>query len=105
MRIAIIVILLLTAAGCDWPAEKFEVITLDKLNRIKCEWQDPKATKWFYIGTEDGYHRLVHRDISGDKVYQVKASEFTIDNPKYLSSNEVNWVVMPWGPAYRECKK
>lgn len=105
MRIAGIIMLLLTVAGCDWLAEDYEVISADKLNRIKCTWQDPKETRWFYIGSEDGYHKFIHRDLPGDKLYQIKDTEFTIDNPGHISSNEANWTVMPWGPAYEECQQ
>ena len=105
MRIASVIMLLLAVTGCNWLSEDFEDISADKLNRIKCEWQDPGETRWFYIGSEGGYHRFIHRDLSGDKHYQIKDTEFTVDNPKYTSSNEANWVVMPWGPAYQECQK
>jgi len=23
----------------------------------------------------------------------------------YVSGNKVNWVIMPWGPTYEECKQ
>ena len=101
----IIIILLLTVSGCEWLSEEHEVITLDDLDKLKCEWQEPKATRWFYIGSDDGYHTFVHRDLPGDKLYEVKISEFTIDNPTYVSSNEANWVIMPWGPTYEVCKQ
>ena len=104
MRLVIICILLLTVTGCDWLAEDYEVINLDGLNKLKCEWQDPKESRWFYTGTEDGYHIFIHRDLPGDKHYKIKTSEFKIDDPMYVSSNEVNWVIMPWGPKSKECK-
>jgi hypothetical protein len=104
MRMTIIFILLLTFTGCDWLSDEFEVITLADLNRLKCEWQEPKASQWFYIGSEDGYHKFVHRDPPGEKLYKIKTAEYTIDNPTHVSSNEVNWVIMPWGPTYEECK-
>ena len=105
MRIAIGIILLLAVTGCDWLTEDFEVITAEKLNRIKCEWQDAKETRWFYVGSESGYHRFIHRDRSGNKSYQIKDTEWAVDNPKPTSSNEANWVVMPWGPADEACQK
>ncbi|PLX74291.1 MAG: hypothetical protein C0614_11895 [Desulfuromonas sp.] len=105
MRIAIIIVLLLTIAGCGWLSDEFEAITLDELNRLKCEWQDTKVSKWFYLGSEEGYHKFVHRDLPGDKLYEIKSSEFTIDNPMPFSSNKTNWVTMPWGPTYAECKQ
>jgi len=49
MRMTIIFILLLTVTGCDWLSDEFEVITLEDLNRLKCEGQEPKASQWFYI--------------------------------------------------------
>ena len=105
MRIAFIIILLLGVTGCDWLSEDFEIISSEQLNRLKCEWQDPKVTKWFYTGSADGYHKFVHRDISGDKHYQIKDSDYTIDEPKHTSSNEANWVIMPWGPKDELCKQ
>ena len=105
MRTAILIMLLLAVSGCEWLSEDYEVITSDQLNRIKCEWQDAKVTKWFYIGSEDGYHKFIHKDRSGNKYYQIKETELTIENPKLISSNQANWVVMPWGPADEECQK
>jgi hypothetical protein len=105
MRMTIIFILLLTVTGCEWLSEEFEVITLDELNRLKCEWQEPKVSKWFYIGSEDGYHLFIHRDLPGDKHYEIKISDFTIDEPMNVSSNEANWVIMPWGPTDKECQQ
>jgi len=105
MRMTIIIVLLLTVSGCEWLSEEHEVITLDELNRLKCEWQEPKVNQWFYIGSDDGYHTFVHRDLPGDKLYEVKISGVTIDNPTYVSSNEANWVIMPWGPTYEVCKQ
>ena len=105
MRLAIICFLLLTVTGCDWLAEDFEVITLDELNRLKCEWQQPKVSRWFYIGSKEGYHIFIHRDRPGDKHYKIKTSEFKIDDPIYVSSNEVNWLPMSWGPGAKECEQ
>jgi len=105
MRMAIIFILLLTVTGCEWLSEEFEVITLDELNRLKCEWQDPKVSQWFYIGSEDGGHLLVHRDRPGDKHYEIKISEFAIDKPMATTSNETKWRLMPWGPTFDICKQ
>lgn len=104
MRMGIICLLMLTVTGCDWLAEDFKVITLQELNSLKCEWQEPKVTRWFYIGSEDSYHKFIHRDLQGDKHYKIKILEFKVDNPKYVSSNEANWVIMPWGPSSKECK-
>lgn len=105
MRIILAVILMLAITGCDWLSEDFEEISSGELHNIKCVWQEPKVTRWFYIGTEDGYHKFIHRDLPGEKRYQVKETEFIIENPKHISSNEVNWVLMPWGPTYEECQK
>ena len=100
MRIAIIFILLLTVTGCDWLSVKSKKITLDELNQLKCEWQEPKVSKWFYVGSKDGYHMLVHRDRPGDKYYEIKISEFIIDKPIAITSNEAKWILMPWGPTF-----
>ena len=105
MRMTIVFILLLTVTACDWLSDEFEVITLDDLNRLKCEGQEPKASQWFYIGSEAEYHKFVQSDLPGDKLYGIKTSEITIDNPMYVSGNKVNWVIMPWGPTYEECKQ
>lgn len=96
--------LLLTVTGCDWLSDEFKVITRDELNRLKCESQEPKSAQWFYMGTEDGYHKFVHRDLHVDKLYEIKTSELAMDNPTHVSSNKVNWVKMPWGPTDEECK-
>ena len=105
MRIAVVFILLLTVSGCDWLYGDFEVVTLNEFNRIKCEWQDPKVSQWFYTGTEDDFHFLVHRELSGDKHYKIKTSELTIDETTYVSSNEAKWVKMPWGPKDEMCSQ
>ena len=105
MRILAVSMLLLALTGCDWLYEDFKVITADDLKRIKCESQAPEASKWYYIGSEEGYHKLVHRDASGDNIYQIEASELAIDNPKHTSWNEANWVLMPWGPKNKECQE
>ena len=105
MRMAIIFVLLLTVTGCEWLSEEFEVMTPDELDSLKCEWQDPKASKWSYTGSENGYHLFIHRDLPGDKHYKIKISDFKINNPINVSSNEVNWVIMPWGPTDKGCKE
>jgi hypothetical protein len=105
MRIAIVLMLLISISGCDWLYGDFEPITLEDFNRLKCEWQDPKVSKWYYTGTEDGSHLLVYRDVQGDKHYKIKVSELKIDNPKHVSSNEAKWEKMPWGPNDAACKQ
>ena len=104
MRIVIVMTLLLAVTGCDWLSDEYEAITLDELNRLKCEWQEPKVSEWFYVGSGDGTHKFVHRDLPGDKLYEIKTSAYKVEKTMYLSSNEAYWVKMPWGPTYDECK-
>lgn len=104
MRIAIFIMMLLTITGCELLSDEFEAMTLDEFNELKCEWQEPKVSQWFYLGYEGGYHKFVHRDLPGDKLYKIKTSDVTIDNPMHFSSNKTNWRIMPWGPTFEECK-
>jgi hypothetical protein len=104
MKRLMLLIWLLTIPGCDWLSVEFEEITREELNQLKCEWQEPKVSQWFYVGSEAGYHKFVHRDLPGDKHYEIKISALTIDQPMAMTSNEAKWKLMPWGPAYDSCK-
>ena len=104
MKRLMLLIWLLTIPGCDWLSVEFEEITREELNQLKCEWQEPKVSEWFYVGSEAGYHKFVHRDLPGDKHYEIKISAFTIDQPMAMTSNEAKWKLMPWGPAYDSCQ-
>ena len=105
MKMVMLLILLLTVSGCDWLSVEYEEITQDELNQLKCAWQEPKVSQWFYIGSEDGYHMFIHRDRPGDKHYKIKISEFTIAKPMAITSNEAKWRLMPWGPTFEICKQ
>ena len=104
MKRLMLLIWLLTIPGCDWLSVEFEEITREELNQLKCEWQEPKVSEWFYVGSEAGYHKFVHRDLPGDKHYEIKISALTIDQPMAMTSNEAKWKLMPWGPAYESCQ-
>jgi hypothetical protein len=105
MMKTIILILLLLTTACWHPTMALQTITAKELNKIKCEWQEPKVSQWFYVGSEDGYHMFVHQDLPKDKYYNVSMNEYHIDNPIIISSDESLWVLMPWGPGYDACKK
>jgi hypothetical protein len=102
---AIICMMLLIITGCWQPKHDVQTITAKELNEIKCEWQEPKVSQWFYAGSEDGYHMFVHRDLPKDKYYNVRMTEYKIDDPTILSADESQWILMPWGPGYESCKK
>ena len=104
MKRLMLLIWLLAIPGCDWLSVEFEEITREELNQLKCEWQEPKVSQWFYVGSEAGYHKFVHRDLPGDKHYEIKRSALTIDQPMAMTSNEAKWKLMPWGPAYDSCQ-
>ena len=104
MKRLMLLIWLLTIPGCDWLSVEFEEITREELNQLKCEWQEPKVSQWFYVGSEAGYHKFGHRDLPGDKHYEIKISALTIDQPMAMTSNEAKWKLMPWGPAYDSCQ-
>ena len=93
------------AAGCWGPRIETQVISSKELNILKCKWQEPKLSQWFYIGSEDGYHMFIHRDLPKDKYYEIKITEITIEFPKIITSDESKWVLMPWGPDSDECKQ
>ncbi len=40
-----------------------------------------------------------------DKFYNINMNEYQVDNPSIISSDESQWVLMPWGPGCVECKK
>ena len=104
MKRLMLLILLLTIPGCDWLSVEFQEITREELNQLKCELQEPKVSQWFYVGSEAGYHKFIHRDLPGDKHYEIKISALTIDQPMAMTSNEAKWKLMPWGPAYDRCQ-
>lgn len=103
MKKTIILILVLISAGCLSTKLIVEPITSQDLNKLKCEWQDPKVSQWFYLGPERGYHIFVHRDSPADKYYKVPG--YKIDKQEILPNDESQWILMPWGPEYDECKK
>lgn len=105
MKITIIFALLFVTTGCWGPKIDVQTVTGNELNKLKCEWQEPKLSQWFYAGSEDGYHMFVHRDLPKDKYYEVKITEYQIDSPRILTADESKWILMPWGPNFDECKK
>jgi hypothetical protein len=105
MKKTIILLVLLLVAGCWRSNEEIQIITAKELNEIKCKWQGPKMSQWFYVGSEDGHHLFVHRDLPKDKYYNVKMTEYHINNPMVISGDESKWILMPWGPDSDECRK
>lgn len=105
-RVIFLIAIMVTVCwyGC-FKRQETQIISLAQLNKIKCEWNEPKLSKWFYIGSEDGYHMFVHRDLPEDKYYEIKITEYQIDNPIILGTDESKWVLMPWGPGFEECKQ
>jgi len=97
--------MLFLAAGCYSQKIDVPVISAQELETIKCKWQEPKLSQWFYVGSENGYHMFVHRDLPEDRFYNIEMSVYNIEDPIIISNDESKWVLMPWGPGYDECKK
>ena len=105
MKRSIILVMLFLAVGCYSQKIDVPVISAQELEALKCTLQEPKLSQWFYIGSENGYHMFVHRDLPEDKFYNIAMSEYKIEDPIIISNDESQWVLMPWGPGYVECKK
>ena len=80
-------------------------LIFEELDKLRCEWQEPKVSQWFYIGSENGYHWFIHRDLPEDKFYRVSISEYEIENPIIIMNDQSKWVLMPWGPGSDICDK
>jgi len=91
--ISIVSIFILTLVGCD----KYQTVTKAQLEKAKSEWQEPKVSIWYYVGSQDGYHHYLHRDLPEDQLYRVSESEFNQTDQFPITRNDKKWKVMPWG--------
>jgi len=84
---------LFVIVGCD------DVLTvnLSELEKVKSEWQEPKVSIWYYLGSQDGYQHFLHHDINDDIIYKIPESELPIDDRFSLTRDRNKWRVMPWG--------
>ena len=86
------------AVGILLPAcDKAHTVTKSELDRATAEWQEPKVSIWYYVGTKDGYHHFLHRDLPGDKLFRVSATELIRPEQFPVTRNQKKWKVMPWG--------
>ena len=88
MKIRILLFLLVLAAGCWETGIETQKISVAELDDLKCKWQDPKMSQWFYVGSEVGYHMFLHRDLPGDKYYEVKMTDYKIDSPQVIVGDQ-----------------
>lgn len=74
-----------------------ETVTKAELEEARATWQEPKASIWYYTGSEDGYHYYTHHDTPGTRRYRVSEKEWPQETPFPRTRNEKKWRVMPWG--------
>ena len=101
----VLILTIFVIASCLPNKEDVPIITFEELDKLRCEWQEPKISQWFYIGSENGYHWFIHRDLPEDKFYRVSISEYKIENPIIIMNDQSKWVLMPWGPGSDICDK
>jgi hypothetical protein len=93
MQIAAILVASVLLAGCNKP----QTVTKIELDKAKAEWQEPKVSIWYYVGSKDGYHHYLHRDLPGDTLFRVSKHELVQGAPFPVTRNQKKWKVMPWG--------
>ena len=59
----ITLILLLFLLGCANP----QTVSRVQLEQLKDQWNEPKYTMWYYVGSKNGFHYFHHDDIGDDK--------------------------------------
>ena len=85
--------LILILAGCVNP----QTVTKTQLDKEKSEWNEPKVSIWYYIGSKDGFHYYLHRDLPEDQIYRISESELRQENQFPITRSQRKWEVMPWG--------
>ena len=90
---SIIFCLCVLLVGCLTP----QTVSNAELEKAKAEWQEPKVSVWYYIGSKYGYHYYLHRDLPGDQLYRVSEKDLNQINQFTFTRNKAKWKVMPWG--------
>lgn len=93
IQTAAILVVSVLLSGCNKP----QTVTKTELDKAKAEWQEPKISIWYYVGTKDASHHYLHRDLPGDKLYRVSERELNQENPFPVTRDQKKWKVMPWG--------
>jgi hypothetical protein len=97
------ILIFILIIGCYSNKIDVPIINFSELETLRCQAQEPKVSQWFYIGSENGYHWFVHRDLPEDKYYLISISDYQIEDPKIIMNDEAGWVLMPWGPGSEIC--
>ena len=63
-----ILLLALFVGGCD----EAQTVSRAELEKAKSEWQEPKLSTWYYMGSEGSYHYFSHVDLPETKIYRIR---------------------------------
>lgn len=74
-------------------------LTKEELLSLTETWKEPRSVQWHYVGTHEGYDYFHHRDLNTVMGYKVKVGEIEIEQRFDATSEESEWVLMPWGPG------
>jgi hypothetical protein len=96
--ISIIFFALLMLAGC----RHTQTVTKSELETAQAHWQEPKVTRWYYMGTKEGCDYFIHIDLNEETIYRVPSAEMKIENPMQYNSNWKGWRFMHWGLEYQK---
>ncbi len=77
---------------------KGKELTKNELITLSRTWKDSELVQWHYVGTHEGYDYFHHRDLNTVMGYRVKEGEIEIDTKFEATSDETQWILMPWGP-------
>ena len=90
-----ILLLGLFVSGCN----DVQTVSKAELERAKAEWQEPKLSMWYYMGSKGRYHYFAHVDLPRTKIYRIRKIEmFRITKETFpLTRNQKDWQQMPWG--------
>ena len=88
-----ILLVVLVVSGCD----DAQTVSHAELEKAKSEWQEPKVSTWYYMGSKGGYHYFTLVDLPEAKVYRIREIEMIRKSRFPLTRNQEKWKLMPWG--------
>jgi hypothetical protein len=95
----------LLVLGCTHP----QMVNLTELESLKCRWNEPKVSTWYYVGTRDGFHYFHHHDLGKhEKDFRISQAELSWQPTFPLTGDRKKWQPLNWGVyergTNRECQ-
>jgi hypothetical protein len=82
-----------------------QTVSRAELEEAKSEWQEPKLSIWYYMGSKGGYNYFSHVDLPETKVYRIQEIELILKDRYPITSKRNKWKMMKWGIHSTEERK